>query len=276
MHLVLNKIWTHFLHLSPPVITRDMVYHSPASGRLTRMCMASRDCKKPSRTTPTSFIGYFTSQTKKPHKLLEDFFKLCWLALSHLFFALSLLSLILPTFSPLIFLPLDKPPAPGFPYHYLTLFFPLSPSFTLFPSPLSHAPKHRQQHHSLSPYRNSCLRSQCGISERRAGLGQLRATRCCELMCTPASPTAALLTPSPVNKHLPCPYPIFDSFLAFQLKKPDHSKAASAMYFPAVIGRLAKLNSEVHDLFECFRRPHHVSLFLFRCLPIKGSNLVEK
>lgn len=75
MHLVLNKIWTHFLHLSPPVIIGDMVYHSPASGRLTRMCMASRDCKKPSRTTPTSFIGYFTSQTKKNPQTFKRLFK---------------------------------------------------------------------------------------------------------------------------------------------------------------------------------------------------------
>jgi len=39
---------------------------------------------------------------------------------------------------------------------------------------------------------------------------------------------------------------------------------------------MAKSNSEVHDLFEHFRRPRHGSLFLFRYLPVKSSNLLVK
>jgi len=69
VHLVPDK-HTSTPHLSPPAHAHDTVYCCPASGRLTSLCIASRDCKKSSSTTPTSLIGHFIPQKKKK----KDFF----------------------------------------------------------------------------------------------------------------------------------------------------------------------------------------------------------
>lgn len=81
-----------------------------------------------------------------------------------------------------------------------------------------------------------------------------------------------LLLHLPPRTHTSLARPLFEGFLAFWLEKPNHSPISFSNIFSSCNREIREnQNSEVHSLFEHFRRPHHTSLFLFRCLPTEGK-----
>lgn len=81
-----------------------------------------------------------------------------------------------------------------------------------------------------------------------------------------------LLLHLPPRTHTSLARPLFEGFLAFWLEKPNHSPISFSNIFSSCNRKIKEnQNSEMHSLFEHFRRPHHTSLFLFRCLPTEGK-----
>lgn len=195
-----GKMKPYIFHSSPLLF----LHHFPASGRVIRMCMASRDCKKPYQEHPSQHISCHRQ---------DSFSQLCRPVIQLCFF-------------------------------HMNFFYVLSP---LFPTPPSLWMMLQLQtlslyHDFLAPFRGEAP-------------GGPEPQGCCYCTGTPALPLQLLLHLP--REHLPCLAPCWG--LSCSLERAQKSlttlRLVSAMYFPVIIGRLEKNKTEIHSLFEHFRRP---------------------